>query len=460
MSSLPVPSDVVELCGKLRDAGYEAWVVGGAVRDLLRGAAAKDFDVATSAQPADVTRVFGRKRTIPTGEKHGTVTVLTDRGGEREQVEVTTYRGEGAYSDGRRPDQIVFVRTLEEDLKRRDFTMNAIAYDPFAHTIVDPFGGQKDLEARTIRAVGDPLERFLEDGLRAMRAVRFAAQLEFTIEPPTEYAIPGALAVFKKVSIERVRDELEKILMARRPSLGLELMRTTGLLAVVIPELLESVGMHQNRFHKHDVWHHTLAAVDATELGGAPPWLTRFAALLHDVAKPRTAAPKEDSPAENTFYRHEHVGADMADQICRRLKMANAERETIVNLVGNHMFWYTPEWSDGTVRRFISRVGVEHLDALFALRAGDVRARGQGEEPGSEIDELRARVQDELAKASALKITDLAVGGGDVMEVLACKPGPIIGDVLRALLERVLDDASLNERDTLRALIPTVVNKP
>ncbi len=457
---LPVPPDVVELCDKLRGAGYEAWVVGGAVRDLLRGAPAKDFDIATSAEPADVTRVFGRKRTIPTGEKHGTVTVLTERGGARQHIEVTTYRGEGAYSDGRRPDEIVFVRTLDEDLKRRDFTMNAIAYDPFGDAIVDPYGGQADLAARTIRAVGDPLQRFLEDGLRAMRAVRFAAQLEFTIDPATEHAIPEAIDVFKKVSAERVRDELEKILTARRPSVGLELMRTTGLLAFTIPELLEGVGLHQNRFHKHDVWQHTLAAVDATALGGDPPWLVRFAALLHDVAKPRTAAPKEDSPSENTFYRHEHVGADMADAICRRLKLANAERDAIVNLVGNHMFWYTPEWSDGTVRRFISRVGVEHLDALFALRAGDVRARGQGEEPGVEIDELRARVHDEIAKASALKITDLAVGGADVMEVLGCRPGPIIGEVLRALLERVLDDAALNDRDKLRAMIPEVAARP
>jgi tRNA nucleotidyltransferase (CCA-adding enzyme) len=460
--TLAVPGDVVELCRKLRDAGFEAWVVGGAVRDLLRGAAAKDFDVATSAQPADVTRVFTRKRTIPTGEKHGTVTVLTERGGEKEHVEVTTYRGEGAYSDGRRPDAVVFVRSLDEDLKRRDFTMNAIAYDPLADTLADPYGGQRDLAARLIRAVGDPLERFLEDGLRAMRAVRFAAQLEFAIDAATERAIPEALEVFRKVSAERVRDELVKILAARRPSVGLELMRTTGLLAATIPELCEGVGVHQNRFHAHDVWQHTLAAVDATELapaGSGPPWLVRFAALLHDVAKPRTAAPKEDSPSENTFYRHETVGAEMADQICRRLKLANAERETIVNLVGNHMFWYTPEWTDGTVRRFISRVGVEHVEALFALRAGDVRARGRAEEPGVEIDELRARVKDEIEKASALKITDLAVGGADVMEVLGCPPGPIIGDVLRALLERVLDDAALNQRDTLRALMPDVAAK-
>ncbi len=454
--ALAVPKDVVELCKALRDAGHESWLVGGAVRDLLRGKPAKDFDVATSAQPADVTRIFGKKRTIPTGEKHGTVTVLTERDGARQHVEVTTYRGEGAYSDGRRPDEVTFVRTLDEDLKRRDFTMNAIAYDPLADKLADPYGGQRDLAARRIRAVGEPLERFREDGLRAMRAVRFAAQLEFDIDAPTLAAIPQALDVFKKVSAERVRDELLKILSARKPSIGLELMRTTGLLAGTIPELLEGVGMHQNRFHKHDVWQHTLAAVDATELVGDPPWLVRFAALLHDVAKPRTAAPKEDSPTENTFYRHEHVGAAMAEEICKRLKLSNQERETIVNLVGNHMFWYTPEWSDGTVRRFMSRVGVEQLDALFALRAGDVRARGQGEEPGREIDELKQRIDEELRNAAALKITDLAVGGADVMEVLGVPPGPIIGEVLRALLERVLDDASLNQRDTLRALIPEV----
>jgi tRNA nucleotidyltransferase (CCA-adding enzyme) len=458
--ALAVPRDVVELCKTLRDAGYEAWLVGGAVRDLLRGKPAKDFDVATSAQPADVTRIFGRKRTIPTGEKHGTVTVLTERDGVRQHVEVTTYRGEGAYTDGRRPDEVTFVSSLDEDLKRRDFTMNAIAYDPLDDVLADPYGGQADLAARRIRAVGDPLERFREDGLRTMRAVRFAAQHEFEIDPPTLAAIPQAIDVFKKVSAERVRDELCKILAARKPSIGLELMRTTGLLAETIPELLEGVGMHQNRWHKHDVWHHTLAAVDATDCTGDPPWLVRFAALLHDVAKPRTAKPKEDSPSENTFFRHEHVGAAMSDEIGKRLKLSNQERETIVNLVGNHMFWYTPEWSDGTVRRFISRVGVEHLDGLFALRAGDVRARGQGEEPGTEIDELKQRVEHELANAAALKITDLAVGGGDVMQVLGCKPGPIIGDVLRALLERVLDDASLNDRDKLRALIPEVAAAP
>jgi tRNA nucleotidyltransferase (CCA-adding enzyme) len=461
LAATDVPEDVIDVCQRLAAAGFEAWLVGGAVRDLLRGQAAKDFDVATSAQPADVTRVFGKKRTIPTGEKHGTVTVLTERQGGKAHIEVTTYRGEGAYSDGRRPDQVVFVGTIEEDLQRRDFTMNAVAFDPLSTKLADPFGGQRDLAAGLIRAVGVPLERFREDGLRAMRAVRFAAQLGFAIDPPTKLAIGQALDVFRKVSAERVRDELLKILTAPRPSLGLELMRETGLLGAAIPELLEGVGFTQNRWHAHDVWEHTLAAVDATKLAPEPEpaWLWRFAALLHDVAKPRTARPKEDSPAENTFFRHEHVGAEMSDEICRRLKLSTKEREGVVNLVGNHMFWYTPEWSDGTVRRFISRVGPEALAGLFALREGDVRARGRGEEPSVEIAELQQRIGEQLAQAAALKITDLAVGGGDVMEVLAVKPGPIIGEVLRRLLERVLDDASLNERDKLRALIPVVAGE-
>jgi len=458
-----IPPHIVEVCRKLRQAGFEAWLVGGAVRNLILGTPVKDFDVATSGQPVEVTRLFGKKRTIPTGEKHGTVTVLTDRpDGEREPVEVTTYRGEGAYSDGRRPDSVEFVRALDEDLKRRDFTMNAIAYDPVDDKLEDPFGGCEDIARRLIRAVGVPLERFREDGLRAMRAVRFAAQLKFALDPPTEQAIPQAIDVFKKVSAERVRDELVKILSSETPSIGLELMRTTGLLKEVIPELLEGVGMHQNRFHSHDVWHHTLAAVDATPLApetpAGSPFIVRLASLMHDVAKPRTAAPKPDSPTENSFYRHEHVGADLADQILRRLKFSTKEREHVVNLVRNHMFWYSAEWSDGTVRRFISRVGPESLDDLFALRSGDVRARGKGEEPGVEIDELKQRIKSELEKQSALKVSDLAIGGADVMRILDCKPGPVVGEVLRRLLERVLDDAELNSYEKLEALVPEVAS--
>lgn len=457
-----VPPYIVQVCRRLRDAGFQAWLVGGAVRDLLRGLPAKDFDVATSAQPAQVTEVFSRRRTIPTGIEHGTVTVLADRpGGEREPVEVTTFRGEGAYSDGRRPDSVSFVSSLREDLERRDFTMNAIAYDPLGDQIEDPFAGRVDLEAGLIRAVGDPLARFREDGLRALRAVRFAAQHGFHLDRPTEAAIPLTLDVFRKVSAERVRDELCKILSAKVPSVGLELMRTSGLLGCVIPELLEGVGQRQNRFHAHDVWHHTLAAVDATRpvSSDGPEWLVRMAALLHDVAKPRTAQPKEGAPEENTFYRHELVGAEMADAIARRLKLSTREREHVAGLVKNHMFWYTPDWTAGTVRRFISRVGQESLPDLFALREGDVRARGRDEDPAVEVAELKQRIEVELKNEAALKVGDLALGGADVMRLLGCHPGPIVGEVLRRLLERVLDDANLNTYERLEALVPELAER-
>ncbi len=446
-----IPAYVVGLCRQLQDAGHEAYVVGGAIRDLILGRPVTDFDIATSAHPPEVASVFGRRRTIPTGEKHGTVTVLVDAEGEQRHVEVTTFRGEGAYSDGRRPDSVQFVSDIAADLERRDFTMNAIAWDVGARRFIDPYGGRADIDARLIRAVGDPAARFGEDGLRILRAVRFAAQLGFALDPATRDAIPGALGVFRKVSMERVRDELWKILAAPRPSVALRLMQATGMLAVVLPELTEGVGVVQNRFHAHDVWEHTLAAVDATE--GGP--LVRMGALLHDVAKPRTRAPKEDAPGEFSFYRHEAVGADMADAIARRLKLANHERERVVALVAHHMFWYTPEWTGATVRRFMGRVGVDLLPDLFALRAGDVRARGHGEEPGVEIDELRRRVDAEVAAQAALKVTDLAVDGNDVMRALKLeRGGRIVGDVLKQLLEKVIDDPTLNTREQLMPLIP------
>lgn len=447
------PEDVPEaprrICRRLAEAGKEAYVVGGCVRDTLMGRRATDWDVATSAHPDEVRRLF--RKTVPTGIQHGTITVIVDG----EHVEVTTFRGEGAYSDARRPDFVTFGVTLEEDLSRRDFTMNAIAFDPVAARLVDPFGGQADLAARRIRAVGDPAARFREDGLRVMRAVRFAATLEFELDAATEAAIPSALESLGRVSAERVRDELMKLLAARRPSIGLAAAQRTGILEVVLPELAEGVGQAQNRYHAHDVWTHTMATVDATP--GDP--VRRLGALLHDVAKPRTAAPRPDAPGEFTFYRHDAVGAEMADAICRRLRLSNRERERVVAMVAHHMFWYTPEWKDATVRRFIATVGEERLPDLFALREGDVLGRGRGEDPDVELGELRRRIERVLGEDQALRISDLAIDGHDVMRALGLAPGRAVGDVLKALLERVIEDPSLNERERLLALMPAVAEE-
>ncbi|MBI4511622.1 MAG: CCA tRNA nucleotidyltransferase [Deltaproteobacteria bacterium] len=437
-----VASEAQEVSRRLKAAGHEAFVVGGCVRDILLGRDAKDWDVATSARPEVVQGLF--RRCIPTGIAHGTVTVLVGK----TPIEVTTFRGEAEYSDARRPDRVNFGVTLEEDLARRDFTVNALAYDPIDDRLVDPFGGREDLAARRLRAVGDPAIRFREDGLRVMRAVRFVATLEMSLDRSTEAAIPGALDSLRKVSAERVRDELVKLLSAPRPSLGLRVAQRTGILAVILPELAEGVGVVQNRFHASDVWEHTMATVDNTP-GDA---IRRLGALLHDVGKPRTAAPKVDSPSEQTFFRHEAVGAEMTDAIMRRLKFSNRERERVTAMVAHHMFWYSPEWTDATVRRFVRRVGVDLIPDLFALREGDVRGRGRGEDPEVELCELRARVHAVLDEDQALSIQDLALDGEDIMAALGIPPGRRVGEILRALLERVLEDPSLNERDRLLSL--------
>jgi tRNA nucleotidyltransferase (CCA-adding enzyme) len=449
-----VPVDVLAVCRRLRDAGHQAHLVGGGVRDMLIGRPPTDFDLATDARPEAVVALFGTTFAIPTGLKHGTVTVLSET---RRPVEVTTFRGEGEYLDGRRPTSVTYVDTLEEDLSRRDFTMNAVAFDPLGGRLSDPFNGQGDLGRRLIRAVGDPLARFREDGLRPLRAVRQAAQLEFDIDPPTLAAIPATLDVFRKVSAERIRDELFKMLAARRPSRGLELMRQTGLLGEVIPELLEGVGCTQNRFHKHDVFGHTLSVVDATE---SDP-VGRLGALLHDVGKPRARQPREGAPGEYSFFKHEYVGAEMADAICRRLKLANADRDRVVAMVKNHMFFYMPDWSDGTIRRFVRRVGGQGgLKDLFALREGDVKGRGFGENPEEELGELQRRIAVVADVDAALKVTDLAIDGKDVMRIAGIAPGREIGVILERLLERVLDDPSLNEREKLEAMLQEVRDPP
>jgi tRNA nucleotidyltransferase (CCA-adding enzyme) len=444
-----VPKDALGICERLRGAGKRAWIVGGCVRDTLLGRTANDWDVATDALPAELMKLF--PKAIPTGLQHGTVTIV--KGGHH--YEVTTLRGETTYSDGRRPDAVHFVDDIVADLARRDFTVNAIAVDPQNGALVDPFDGRKDLAAKILRAVGKPFERFSEDGLRVLRAARFCATLELEIEPETFAAISPTLGTFRKVSAERVRDEWMKTMKARSPSRAFEVMRESGILGVTCPELLEGVGMEQNKWHSFDVWKHAMACMDAC--AGDP--VLRIAALLHDVGKPRTRELSEKTQ-DYTFYDHDKVGAEIALPIVSRLRFSNDERDRIVALVRHHLFHYDA-WSDQAVRRWIKRVGPERIEDLYTLNEADLRGKGPifEEKDLANLTALKAHVEKVLAEGAALSTRDLAIDGNVLMKELGLAPGRIIGQVLEALLEVVIADPALNEREALKARASDIIRE-
>jgi tRNA nucleotidyltransferase (CCA-adding enzyme) len=439
-----VPPEVVELCRVLRDAGHRGWVVGGCVRDVLRGTGGigrgpTDWDLATDARPEVVQGLF--RRVIPTGLQHGTVTVLQGRG----SFEVTTLRGESSYTDGRRPDQVEFVQDLRRDLERRDFTVNAMAYDPLEDRLEDPLGGLGDLSRGLLRAVGEPLDRFREDGLRVLRAARFVATLELELDPATARAIQPSLDVFARVSAERVQQEWVKALGAPRPSRAFELMRVHGILGVTAPEMLAMPGCAQNRYHRHDVWEHTLRVLDAAGPGTA----LRLAALLHDIAKPASRTWNEEKQDWN-FIGHEVLGAEMAEALLERLRFSRSLREQVVALVRHHLIPYDGSWSDAAVRRWLRRVGPERVDDLLALQRADAIGRGTAvEENLARGEALRARVGAALAAQTALSTRDLALKGDELMRELSLPPGPRVGALLAALLEWVTDDPDRNQREAL-----------
>ncbi|MBI5527086.1 MAG: CCA tRNA nucleotidyltransferase [Deltaproteobacteria bacterium] len=436
-----VPAYVRSLVKFLWRHGIIAYPVGGGVRDLLLGRDAPEWDLAASASPD--TLMSALPKTVPTGLKHGTVTALW----EKRSLEITSFRTESAYSDGRRPDEVRFGVTLEEDLSRRDFTINAMAIDLRAGRIVDPFGGRRDLARRLIRCVGDPRLRFSEDGLRPLRAIRFATVLGFAIHPATRRAIQKTIEILKKVSAERVRDEIQKMLLAPRPSRGFEIMRRTGLLFEVLPEVLEGAGVRQNRWHRHDVYRHGLRALDESK---GPP-LLRLAVLLHDVAKPRCIG--GEGP-DHTFYGHDKASAAMAEEILMRLRFSKRETETVSSLIAHHMYFYSPEWRDGTVRRFVSRVGPDLVPQILELQRADIIAHGVGKKAAlARLEMLARRIEVLSRKTMALKTTDLAVNGNNVMRALRIGPGPRVGAVLSGLLDRVMDNPSLNTRKALLDLI-------
>lgn len=433
----------------------EICLVGGAVRDMIRGKKAHDWDLASDAPPEEVADIFRkaqpRGKVIPTGIKHGTVTVIY-RG---HNLEITTYRTESGYSDGRRPDQVQYTSSIEEDLSRRDFTVNAIALRLPRGEKIDPFGGEADIKAGIIRCVGNPSERFSEDGLRPLRAVRFSAQLGYGIEPATLAAIPGVLEISAKVSAERVRDEIEKIIASDKPSRGFILMEQSGLLKLFLPELAACRGIDQKGFHKFDVLDHSLLACDyaakmqySTEI--------RIAALLHDAGKVDTR--KLDESGVWTFYQHEAVSEKIARRILSRLRCPNALIDSVCHLIKEHMFHYTDEWGDAAVRRFIVRSGESNLEKIYQLRTADAYATAASDPGPGFLLPLIRRVEKVLAENSAFSLKDLAVSGSDLIAA-GVKPGKTIGIILHELMETVLDDPAQNNREALLVIAKNLNEK-
>lgn len=447
--TFPVPPLLKEISGFFRRAGFSVYLVGGAVRDFLLKKDASDWDIATDAQPNDVMRLF--KRTIPTGIDHGTVTIIY----KKRHIECTTFRTESDYTDGRHPTAVAYTATIEEDLSRRDFTMNAIAVSLPDGAIVDPFNGRDAIRNGAIKTVREPLDRFLEDGLRPVRAIRFAAQLGFTIDSKTLAAIPQAIHITKKISIERFRDEFTKMMICPTPLSGLRLMEHTGILNLFIPELAQCRGVEQRGFHHFDVLDHSFLVCNACP-DGMQHLHIRLAGLFHDIGKPSVR--KQTADGCYTFYRHESVSEKMTRSIMRRLKYANAEIDKTAHLVAQHMFHYDPSWTDAAVRRFIVRVGKENIDDLFALRKADVFGlTGYAAEP-TLLAEFTARIDKVLAEAGAYTLKDLAVNGNDLMAI-GIPAGKCLGLVLHDLLETVLDDPAQNTREQLLPIATAVYTR-
>ena len=430
---MKLPQTIVTILDTLENHGFAAYVVGGCVRDSLLGLTPADFDLCTSALPEQMEQVFAGQRLVLAGEKHGTVGVCTDTG----VVEITTFRTEGDYRDSRHPDWVRFVGDVEQDLARRDFTVNAMAYSP-TRGFADPFGGRQDLENKILRAVGAPEKRFREDALRILRGVRFAVRYGLTVEPETRRAMDDQAGGLDSLSRERVFEELSKLLPLVT---GADLLEFASIMGAAIPELAPTIGFDQHSpHHAYDLYTHV-----AYVTGAVPGELTvRWAALLHDIGKVSTFT--RDETGRGHFYGHASVGAELAEQVLLGLKAPNRLRCQVVELIGAHMTRLQPDKKQ--LRRQLSRLGWEQLEREFWLQQADMSSKGVTEPGEGEIfPEIRRMLEEIRREDSCLKVTDLAVNGEDLMAL--GYQGRQIGERLHWLLEQVLEETLPNDRQAL-----------
>lgn len=450
-----MPQEIIAIFNILQKANFLCFLVGGSVRNLLMQLPVKDWDFTTSATPQDILKLF------PEGfydNTFGTVGLPIKIDGEdralpagRQVIEITTFRTEHGYSDKRRPDKVVWGKTIEEDLARRDFTINAIALrfaqgKPSEFEIIDPYHGKKDIEQKIIRAVGEADKRFKEDALRLVRAIRIATELSFTIEQNTWQAIMQDAQLIGHVSGERIRTELMRIIASEYPFDGIMLLKNATLLNQILPELIEGIGVSQERPGRHhttDVFTHNVMSLKHTP---ATDSIVRFATLLHDVGKSRVVG--QDDQGLVTFYNHEIVGAKIAYDIADRLRFSKKDRGRIVNLIRWHMFTVDEKITDAAVRRFIRRVGVENVKDMMDLRIGDRLGGGTQTAESWRLKLFKKRIEDQL-KPKPFSIDDMEIDGNDVMRELNIKPGPKVGEILQKLFEEVDEDLSKNTREYL-----------
>jgi tRNA nucleotidyltransferase (CCA-adding enzyme) len=488
---LKLPITVLQTIQIFQNAKAEIYVVGGAVRDLLSGKAVKDWDFTTNLSPEKIVELFPEnsfydnvfgtvgvkilkgdvlseakdpikeekideknsgqtRRSVPTNDNN------ENKKAEYEIYEVTTYRTESNYTDRRRPGKVEWGKSLEEDLKRRDFTINSMAVKIITNyellitnkeqqeveiELIDLYQGQEDLNNKLIRAVGVPDERFQEDALRMMRAIRISTELGFQIESKTFEAIQKNCNLIKEIAQERITDEFRKILSSKFPVEGIKFLQTTGILEILIPELLEGYGMKQKGHHIYDVYEHSLKALEFCE---NPNWAVRFAALIHDIGKPVVASGEGEA---RTFYNHEIVGTNIAWNLAKRMKLKREETKKLTTLVRWHMFSVSEFLTDAAIRRFIRRVGTDNIQDMMDVRIGDRLGSGCTTAEGWRLRDFKKRIVE--VQKHIPSVTDLKVNGKDVMEVLKIAPGPIIGKILNELFEEIMDDPTKNEREYL-----------